>query len=84
MKRPDNKPRYPTMQLTDAEMLERTHPSLRATFVRLPADPDVPLSAEQLSALFGGDLTALKGAVRLGSQQHNTKREAPLGAQENG
>jgi hypothetical protein len=31
---------------------EDIHPSLRASFVALPSDPNVPLTKEQIDALF--------------------------------
>ena len=52
-------------QLHDA-LLDRLHPSLRESFVALPP-AGIPLSSEQLSALFGGATQAvLHDFVRIG------------------
>ena len=46
------------------DVLERLHPSLRAKFFPLPESGDA-LTDEQLSEIFGGDLTALRDVIRL-------------------
>lgn len=45
-------------------MWGRLHPSLRATFVSLPGG-DSMLTPEQLDAVFGGDLRALRDMAKL-------------------
>lgn len=51
------------------DSLEWLHPSLRAGFVALPNNPDTALSAEQLHALFGGDVAGvLRDIARLALQ----------------
>lgn len=47
-----------------ADLIQRLHPTLRAKFVPLPTLDDT-LTYEQLTQIFGGDLTALKDVVRL-------------------
>ena len=51
-------------QPSAANVAERVHPSLRASFVPLPG-VDIVLTDEQLDAVFGGDLEALRDMLRL-------------------
>jgi hypothetical protein len=53
-----------TQQPSAANVAERVHPSLRASFVPLPGVNTV-LTDEQLDAVFGGDLDALRDMLRL-------------------
>ena len=49
------------------DIFSELHPSLRSSFVALPSDPRVPLTPEQLSAVFGGDncISCVRDIVRL-------------------
>ena len=58
------------------DILNELHPSLRSSFVALPSDPRVPLTPEQLSAVFGGDncISCVRDIVRLAQEirgEHN-------------
>jgi hypothetical protein len=53
-----------THQPSEVKLAERVHPSLRASFVPLPG-VDTVLTDEQLDAVFGGDLSALRDMLRL-------------------
>ncbi len=55
----DNNPIEPTSDVT-----ARVHESLRESFIPLPPKGTV-LSTEQLQAVFGGDLKALRDMARL-------------------
>ena len=48
--------------------IDRLHPSLRAKFIALPK-PGEALTEEQLSALFSGDVNALRDLISLVQQQ---------------
>ena len=55
----------PTETMSEEDSLLRLlHPSLRATFVSLPGG-DSMLTPEQLDAIFGGDLRALRDMAKL-------------------
>ncbi len=45
-------------------IMERLHPSLRNGFISLPGN-NTPLTREQLKAIFGGDLKALREVIKL-------------------
>jgi hypothetical protein len=47
------------------EILSKLHPTLRKSFTALP--DDAPLSKQQLRALFGGDLKALRDLLKFSS-----------------
>lgn len=53
---------------SDEGHLARLHPSLRAQFVPLPKAGEA-LTDEQLSAVFSGDLSALRDVAQLARQQ---------------
>jgi hypothetical protein len=53
---------------SDDGHLARLHPSLRAQFVPLPKAGET-LTDDQLSAVFSGDLSALRDVVQLIRQQ---------------
>jgi hypothetical protein len=40
------------MNTEEDDLLARLHPSLRDSFVRLPTDANIPLTPEQLKAVF--------------------------------
>lgn len=54
--------------------LARMHPSLRTKFVALPKAGET-LTDEQLSAIFSGDLSALRDVIQLVRQQVQTNIE---------
>ena len=56
----------------EGPLLRRLHPSLRATFVSLPGG-DSMLTPEQLDAVFGGDLRALRDMAKLVFQTSTTE-----------
>ena len=61
----------PSQQLnkvSDDGHLARLHPSLRTKFVPLPKAGET-LTDEQLSAIFSGDLSALRDVIQLVRQQ---------------
>ena len=58
---------------TEADLVERLHPSLRAKFVPLPESGDT-LTDEQLDQIFGGDLSALRDVIRLAQQNKNVQQ----------
>ena len=56
----------PTLASEQSDYRDWLHPSLHASFVPLPSKPDVPLTDEQLNALFGGNVeSVLRELVRL-------------------
>ena len=55
------------------QFLEQIHPSLRDSFVALPP-VGIPLTGEQLRAVFGGDLRALRELWRLTRRFQTTQR----------
>jgi hypothetical protein len=59
----------------DDSHLARLHPSLRTKFIPLPKAGEM-LTDEQLSAVFSGDLSALRDVVQLVRQpmQDNTEQ----------
>lgn len=54
--------------------VDRVHPSLRTKFIPLPK-PGETLTDEQLSALFSGDVNALRDVISLVQQQILEKTE---------
>jgi hypothetical protein len=59
---------------SDDGHLARLHPSLRTEFVPLPKAGET-LTDEQLSAIFSGDLSALRDVIQLVRQQVQTNIE---------
>lgn len=55
-------------KVSDDSHLVRLHPSLRTKFIALPKAGET-LTDEQLSAVFSGDLSALRDVVQLVRQQ---------------
>lgn len=67
-----------TAPIEQRPLTERLHPSLRENYVALPPAGE-PLTDEQLTSVFGGDLRAIGDVLRLGIVKR-TDENIDLGA----
>ena len=67
-----------TAPIEQRPLAERLHPSLRENYVALPPAGE-PLTDEQLTSVFGGDLRAIGDVLRLGTVKR-TDENIDLGA----